>query len=79
MVVTGLSGLFTGLALPGTPHGGFFQNLHTQDPGCVSWGKTKVRSCFLIPVARARAQGGGTAIRPGQWAEEGGTLSGKCK
>lgn len=78
-MVSGLPGPLTGLALAGTPHRGFFENPHAQDPGCVSWRKQKVKSCFLIPVSRARAQGGGTAIRPGQRAEEGDVLSGKYK
>lgn len=79
VVVTGLLGPIMGLALAGTPHRGFFENPRAQDPGCVSRRKKKVKSCLLIPVSRARAQGGGTAVRPGQRAEEGGVLSGKYK
>ena len=72
--VRGFLSAVTGLALPRLIAWGFFGN--SGSTMCIL--EKNVVSC-LLPASRARAQGRGAAYRLGQWAEEGGIPSGKCK
>lgn len=74
--VKGFLGAVTGLApLPGLIARGYFGN--SGSTMCIL--EKNVVSCLLLPASRARAWGGGVAYGLGQWAEEGGIPSGKCK